>query len=83
MMANILEKAISILAGNLNSGRTYLITAVPGPHSCIKYHTYSHHLHPLLNTRSRIFKDITKKIRLPKSGLKEYKPHYNGAGMAI
>ena len=28
-MASIWEKAISILAGNLNSGRTYLITAVP------------------------------------------------------
>ena len=27
-MANICEKAISILAGNLNSGRSYLITAV-------------------------------------------------------
>ena len=27
-MANILEKAISILAGNLNSGRSYLIAAV-------------------------------------------------------
>jgi fructose-1,6-bisphosphatase/sedoheptulose 1,7-bisphosphatase-like protein len=26
-MASILEKAISILAGNLNSGRSYLITA--------------------------------------------------------
>ena len=29
-MAGIGEKAISILAGNLNSGRSYLITAVPG-----------------------------------------------------
>ena len=28
-MATIWEKAISILAGNLNSGRSYLITAVP------------------------------------------------------
>ena len=28
-MASILEKAISILAGNLNSGHSYLITAVP------------------------------------------------------
>ena len=27
-MANIWEKAISILPGNLNSGRSYLITAV-------------------------------------------------------
>ena len=27
-MANIGENAISILAGNLNSGRSYLITAV-------------------------------------------------------
>ena len=27
-MASILEKDISILAGNLNSGRSYLITAV-------------------------------------------------------
>ena len=27
-MARIWEKAISILAGNLNSGRSYLITAV-------------------------------------------------------
>ena len=27
-MTNIYEKAISILAGNLNSGRSYLITAV-------------------------------------------------------
>ena len=27
-MASILEKAILILAGNLNSGRSYLITAV-------------------------------------------------------
>ena len=27
-MASISEKAISILAGNLNSGRSYLITAV-------------------------------------------------------
>ena len=27
-MANISEKAISILAGNLNSGRSYLLTAV-------------------------------------------------------
>ena len=27
-MAGILEKAVSILAGNLNSGRSYLITAV-------------------------------------------------------
>ena len=27
-MASILEKAFSILAGNLNSGRSYLITAV-------------------------------------------------------
>ena len=27
LMANILEKAISILAENLNSGRSYLITA--------------------------------------------------------
>ena len=27
-MASIWEKAISILAGNLNSGRSYLITAV-------------------------------------------------------
>ena len=27
-MANIGEKAISILAGNLNSGQCYLITAV-------------------------------------------------------
>ena len=31
LMTNIWEKAISILAGNLNSGRSYLITAVPGP----------------------------------------------------
>ena len=29
-MASIGEKAISILAGNLNSGRSYLITAVKG-----------------------------------------------------
>ena len=29
LMASILEKAISILAGNLNSGRSYLITALP------------------------------------------------------
>ena len=28
MMANIWEKAISILAGNLNSGLSYLITTV-------------------------------------------------------
>ena len=28
VMASILEKAISILAGNLNLGRSYLITAV-------------------------------------------------------
>ena len=28
-MASICLKAISILAGNLNSGRSYLITAVP------------------------------------------------------
>ena len=28
MMASIWEKAISILAGNLNSGPSYLITAV-------------------------------------------------------
>ena len=28
LMASIREKAISILAGNLNSGRSYLITAV-------------------------------------------------------
>ena len=28
LMASIKEKAISILAGNLNSGRSYLITAV-------------------------------------------------------
>ena len=28
-MASIWEKAISILAGKLNSGRSYLITAVP------------------------------------------------------
>ena len=28
LMASIGEKAISILAGNLNSGRSYLITAV-------------------------------------------------------
>ena len=28
MMASIWEKAISILSGNLNSGRSYLITAV-------------------------------------------------------
>ena len=28
LMASILEKAISILAGNLNSGRSYLIAAV-------------------------------------------------------
>ena len=27
-MANFLEKAISILAGNLNSGRSYLFTAI-------------------------------------------------------
>ena len=27
-MASICEKAISILAGNVNSGRSYLITAV-------------------------------------------------------
>ena len=44
-MANALEKAISILAGNLNTGRSYLITAVtyleadnvgdrPHHHSC-------------------------------------------------
>ena len=29
VMASIREKAISILARNLNSGRSYLITAVP------------------------------------------------------
>ena len=29
LMASIWEKAISISAGNLNSGRSYLITAVP------------------------------------------------------
>ena len=29
LLAKIWEKAISILAGKLNSGRTYLITAVP------------------------------------------------------
>ena len=29
MMARIREKAISIFLGNLNSGRSYLITAVP------------------------------------------------------
>ena len=29
LMANIWEKVISILAGNLNSGGSYLITAVP------------------------------------------------------
>ena len=29
LMARIWEKAISILAGNLNLGRSYLITAVP------------------------------------------------------
>ena len=28
VIASISEKAISILAGNLNSGRSYLITAV-------------------------------------------------------
>ena len=28
-MANILIKAISILAGNLNSGLSYLLTTVP------------------------------------------------------
>jgi hypothetical protein len=32
-MANIWEKAISILAGNLNSGRSYLITPVRGTFS--------------------------------------------------
>ena len=30
-MASIWEKAISIVDGNLNSGRGYLITAVPAP----------------------------------------------------
>ena len=77
MMADIWEKTISILAENLNSGRNYFITAVPGPHSYIKYFTYSHHLHPLLNTRGRNFKDFTKKKCLPKSGLKKYKPCYS------
>ena len=32
-MASIWEKAISILEGNLNSGRSYLITAVDRPKS--------------------------------------------------
>ena len=77
LMANIWEKTISILAENLNSGRSYFITAVPSPHSYNKYCTYSHHLHPLLNTRGRNFKDFTKKKCLPKSGLKKYKPCYS------
>ena len=36
-MATIGEKAISILAGNLNSGRSYLITAVPKIEICPEY----------------------------------------------
>ena len=48
-MASILEKAISILAGNLNSGRSYIITTVhkkvqvvfiyiPGKNACVLMH---------------------------------------------
>ena len=49
VMASILEKAISILAGNLNSGRSYIITTVhkkvqvvfiyiPGKNACVLMH---------------------------------------------
>ena len=37
-MANILEKAKSILAGNLNSGLSYLITTVSKIEVCLKYY---------------------------------------------
>ena len=39
-MANIWKKAISTLAGNLNSGRCYLITAVKSQAKRIKLVTY-------------------------------------------
>ena len=35
LMANIWEKVISILAGNLNLGRSYLITTVTGMWTCL------------------------------------------------
>ena len=36
-MASICENAISILSGNLTSGRSYLITAV---HTCKEWHVF-------------------------------------------
>ena len=52
-MPCIWEKAISILAGNLNSGRTYLITAVIG-FSFGKYHFAKTCLNKLLNYLANI-----------------------------
>ena len=61
-MASIWEKAISILAGNLNSGRSYLITAVHLP-------TFSRDFHKNMYDvlcRTRFEKNISWKRRCQK-----------------
>ena len=53
-MASIRQKAISILAGNLNSGRSYLITAACL--SLIPYHQISAGPYPINpSTHSKVF----------------------------
>ena len=52
-MANIWEKAISILVGNLNSGLSYLITTVKVDK---KYPTIAVHTHNQIGGTNQLFR---------------------------